>query len=205
MKRFKGSLTVEAALVFPMVIFAVIALIFIIIYLHDATCLKTIVNETAEKMKMDINKQVSLEGNILSPTKKLSNGLYWRFNKENHIYIEQKVSKYIKKEVEEQLILNEHDNVVISTSINNDIIKQTLVIEVKKNVSTSIGIINQMLNNDDIGLNISVKSTIDLTESVEVIRMINFLNDTSDSIVGLKDLRKELYDKVDNVKRFFEY
>jgi hypothetical protein len=62
--RLKGSMTVEAAMVFPIVIIILIGIISYGVYIHDKVCLQTIANRTVQKYSMKNIKEKQIENDV---------------------------------------------------------------------------------------------------------------------------------------------
>jgi hypothetical protein len=199
--KINGSLTVEASLVFPIVFFAVISLFYISIYLHDVTCLKSIVDETASRYELALSNKIDFEtGNNISNNSRLNRGLYWRLNDNNEY--NSKVERYIAKQVKDKLILD-YDSIITNSYITNSIGKKSIDIKVTKSFHTPINIINKLLSMDKDELTMTVRCKAVINDQEEFVRNINLLDDISDCVVPLNKAKHEYENKVKKILDYF--
>ncbi|GMQ58497.1 hypothetical protein AN1V17_28920 [Vallitalea sediminicola] len=187
--KLKGSLTVEASLVFPIVFFAVLCLIYIGIYLHDVTCMKAIVNETANRYELAYSNKIDFDtGKALSNDGRLNRGLYWRLTDDNSLG--QNVKKYITNQIERHLILKD-DNINIHTKVTNTILKKKITITVNKDFNTPINLINKILSINERQLTMCVSSKVVIKDQAELIRNVDLLDDISDYIPSISKAKNK--------------
>lgn len=199
--KWRGSLTVEASLIFPIVFFAIVSLLYMSIYLHDSTVLKAITNEAAERFQLAYANRVDIQsGHVLTPKERLSKGLYWRWAKQGGY--EDDVSAFIMKEAQRRLLLKD-DQLHMTTDIKNYILKQHLTIEVRKKFSTPLDPVNQLLGIST-GINMVVQSKTSMRDPAEVIRNMDYLDDLSDYLGPVKAAKEKYREKVKDIIGFFE-
>lgn len=198
----QGSLTVEASLIFPIVFFAIVSLLYISIYLHDTTALKAITNEATERFQLAYANKVDIEtGHVLTPRERLSKGLYWRWTKQRGY--EAGVKAFIMKEAEARLFLKD-GQLDIETGIENYIIKQNLIIEVKKNFRTPLDPVNKLLGIGNGGKDMVIYTQTSMKDPAEVIRNMDYLDDLSDYLGPVKTAKEKYREKINDIIGFFE-
>lgn len=200
-KRLIGSLTVEASLIFPIVLFVVISLLYIGIYLHDVTCMKNIVNEATQRYELAYSNKIDINtGEVLSNNKRLSRGLYWRFS--NYNDHDKYVKEFIRNKIKDNLIMKD-DNIIISTKIIHNNIMKSVNITVKKDFTTFIAPVNNILSLNGKGLTMAVSSKAIVKDQVELIRNIDMLDNISDDIPILRNSKENYKKKIRDIIDFF--
>ncbi|MCT4688727.1 TadE family protein [Vallitalea sp.] len=199
--KLGGSLTVEAALVFPIVFFGVISLIYIGIYLHDVTCMKAIVNETADRYELAYVGKIDFDtGKVLSNDSRLNRGLYWRFKSGN--ILRDNVKTYVTKQMKNQLILKD-DKINVGIKVTNSVLRKKVTITVNKDFNTPINVINKILSINNRQLTMCVNSKVVINDQAELIRNVDLLDDISDYIPSINKAKMIYKDKVNKIVDFF--
>lgn len=120
-KSCKGALTVEYALIFPIVIFCVLILIYIGFVLYQQALLQSVVSENVQNCAFlwgyDLDK-LKLQEGITSKESYLSEGLYWHIfsgadNKKTLL------QEKIKNEIKKRSILKPSDDVDVEVIFHN--------------------------------------------------------------------------------------
>ncbi|MCT4596426.1 MAG: pilus assembly protein [Vallitalea sp.] len=201
-KRLIGSLTVEASLIFPIVLFVVISLLYIGIYLHDVTCMKAIVNEATQRYELAYSNKIDINtGEVLSNNKRLSRGLYWRFS--NYNDHDKYVKEFIRNKIKDNLIMKD-DNIIISTKIIHNNIMKSVNITVEKDFTTFIAPVNNILSLNGKNLTMAVSSKAIVKDQVELIRNIDMLDNISDDIPILRNSKENYKKKIRDIIDFFQ-
>ncbi len=182
MKPVKGSFTVEAALIIPVVSFVIITLLYIIIFLHDRTCLQAIVNQAVNKTALECIHQVTINGHQPVPyhTKK-NKGLYWRL-RGKYYYNEADISIYIYKEIKKQLVMKELRDISITCKLKRSLLGSYVHLTVVKDAKTALKPINQLMKSPNFPLKLCVDSKAYIHEPTEVIRNAHLLTQLLDEL-----------------------
>lgn len=200
-KKFKGSLTVEASLVFPIVLFVVISLLYIGIYLHDVTCMKAIVNEATQRYELAYSNKIDINtGEVLSNNDRLNKGLYWRLLTHNNC--DKYIKDFIRNKIKDNLIMKD-DNIIINTKIIHNNIIKSVNIHVKKDFTTFIAPINSLLSLNGKILTMAVSSKAIVKDQAELIRNIDMLDNISDGIPALRNSKEKYEKKISDIMNFF--
>lgn len=200
--RLRGSLTVEAALIFPIVIFAVMCIIYIGIYLHDVTSLEVIVNETSDRYQLAYAKKIDFDtGKALSDESRLDKGLYWRltYNKS----LNNNAQSYIKNQVKKRLIMN-NEEIKTNIKLDNYILKKYITITVDKDFDLPVILINNLLKLRDANLHMCVDSRVFINDPCELIRNVNLIDDMTDYVPAINKIKDKYEEKVNDIVEFFE-
>ncbi|GKX30940.1 hypothetical protein SH1V18_34200 [Vallitalea longa] len=199
--KLEGSLTVEAALIFPIIFFTVICIIYIGIYLYDVTSLEAIVNETSGRYQLAYTKKIDFDtGKALSSESRIDEGIYWRLAYDRSL--NDNAEAYIKKQIKERLIMNEED-IYTAIKLKNYVLKKYITITVEKDFNTPFVIINNLLRINDSGLNMCVNSKVLVNEPCELIRNIDMIDDMTDYVPAISNVKDKYDDKVNDIIEFF--
>ncbi len=91
--KSRGSILVEAALIFPVIILVIVAMIYILVYMYHQTCLQSVINMVSER------KGYYLAGSILTEDLVPENRLYYYFYRNSDLIenIEPCLKNYYQK------------------------------------------------------------------------------------------------------------
>ncbi len=114
--RVRGSYTIEAALIFPLVLFIIISLIYLGFYLHDCGKVQAILDECQVKGKGLVTREVDLYSNLQSYSNYLDRGILYPIDN-NFKYKESQISNYIYKTTRDKLFISNVSNVEAQVSL----------------------------------------------------------------------------------------
>lgn len=205
----KGSLVVEAALVFPIVFLAVIAVIYICMLMYQRTYIQTLANLAADRGAATWNNFT--RDTTLGRTDKVNldaSGLYWRLFDFNKTTKEHNLKDYIEKRLGAYSILGSDKQV--SIQVVDYIAYKKLVISINDSYRIPVGSVLKIFGLGD-RYTISVKSEAVINEPVEFIRNTDFVLDMErefeDKYPGygrlvhkIRDTMSSLKDKIVNSK-----
>lgn len=196
----KGRITVEAALIFPIILFSIVAVIFICLCMYQSSYLQSIADGVACEGAAywdDLSKLKQLKVGKC-PKMSFSQDLYWQ------IYDSKKNEKIdILTEIANQKLKN--GSLLKGESVSNDDSTQKVFIEYKNDIISRkievtirdsykfplIGTVN--LFGKDFKVEIIKKSIATIDDNAQVIRDVDFMLDVT------KQLKSS-----DKVKQFFE-
>lgn len=118
--RVKGNYTVEAALLFPLVIFVIIGIIYLGFYLHDLGKVQAIVDESQIRSKGLVRSEVNINTGILSYSNYLDRTIFYPIDN-NLKAKENQIKNYIKTKSKKQLFISKISiiNVELTPSKSN--------------------------------------------------------------------------------------
>lgn len=218
-----GSMTVEASLIFPIIVLAIVAVIYICILLYQQAYLQSIANHVAErgaacwsnisKMEIDTNGYRLKTGKLKDSKELLKADLYWS-DKEEKIkrlkrYTIDKVTKnnILDSEITEiniNDIVNSKDKVDIW--IKDYIVYKELNVVIKDSYKIPLGDILRCFGFDN-RYDINVNSRAVINDPMEFIRNTDFIIHTLDEYEATSEILnkyKSTLDKIkENINRFF--
>lgn len=206
-KKLQGSLTIEASIIMPIVIFIIITMIYFIFYLHDQAYLKTVANNMSLKAsKTILYKGRSIEdGNIDYETaisKHKVSDIYWRFiNSHNDTNT---IVNYGKKTIFSTQNNNvfgiKEKDIEISASVTGNILKKKVKINIKAPFHIPFLFFNLYLNwGKPIIIKVSSKAVI--IEPTELIRNMDMITNTAENIKILEKPIKKYYEIIEKIKK----
>ncbi len=181
----KGSITVEAAFVMPIVIFTIIALILLSFYLHDTCRVQGIVDKTLNKAGMCVKHEADIaSGDIFYEKMKDRGVFYLIFGTTEHE--KEQIEEYLVKELSEGLFLSQIKAITVDAGKT----KLTIAVDIDTNITlpffTSLFMQNKYTK---------IKGEYPVHDPAETIRRTEVILDTGSSIKGVDKL-KEKFEKI---------
>lgn len=177
--KLKGSFTVEASFVFPLILFVLITLLFIALYMHEITCLQAIAH------RVSACAQVVLEDT----------------NKEN---CQQVISEEVERLAKRDLILKQ-GRVKVVCQITQGLVSSHLDLNIQKEFMTPFKAVNQLMNSSrKSSLQMEVRSSTQLIDPTHIIRGIDFIDDVSSEITVTKKLKEKYSDIIDQLETIID-
>ncbi|MDI3477149.1 MAG: hypothetical protein PWQ59_674 [Thermoanaerobacterium sp.] len=172
----KGSLSVEASLVFPIVIFVMIAVIYICLLLYQNVLLQVVVDKAVERAAANMNEMKIVKsldtGEIHSEDLKYLE-LYRRFF---HTVQEEVIKKYAQEELRKYNLLDTYSPEEIKVKEVNYIIYKKLTVEIRAKYKIPVDNIKKMLGIDE-GYTVKIMSSSSDKDPAELIRNTDFIMD----------------------------
>lgn len=180
-KEERGSLTVEAAFVFPIVFFVLLAVIYMCFYQVDKNSAGTIVHQAAEEQAICMKEQIEL-GKKKEKTQWAEHNLFY-FLKDST-----SVQKKTKEQVEEQLLEQLMMGTVENVSVEADYTKVT----VSATVSMNIGIsrIKEFFTGTPLQYQTSI--TVPVHNPSEFARIYDAMGEMLDNVKGFEKVKEKL-------------
>jgi len=169
-KSNKGSLTVEASLVFPIVMLAIAMVIFITFLMYQDTYTETSVNLVVER-SVPVRENLSVEiatGRISAAN--LEKSLFFMPLSEDK---KKEIDTYLREKLNVFNILTPQSREIIITSDNN-LIYQTLEIEVTENYSLPAGRIFGLIGLNE-GISRTAQAQVTIIEPEEMVRNVDLI------------------------------
>lgn len=190
LKSKKGSMTVEASLIFPIIFLAVIALIYITVFLYEQAYVKSIADRAAQRgAAIWKNPKSDMYLSLVELDDFKENDPYWRLVDLNKDTKEDKIEAYIEGSLSQYSILQSRDkkgamnttDIEVSAKVKNYIVYKKLTVNVKKNFKLPIGNALSIFGIDNT-VEISAKSEALINEPAEFIRSTDLAIDVGKRI-----------------------
>lgn len=212
----KGSTTIEAALIFPIIFLSIIALIFVCIFLYEQAYMKSLADRAAERgAAIWKNPQSDMTISLVKLEHFKDNDPYWRIYDTNKSKKEEKIEQYLKKSLSQYSILQSRDkdapmnttDIEFSANLKNYIVYKKLVVTVKKKFKLPIGNILNVFGIDNT-ITIYAESETVINEPAEFIRNADFAIDMGkriDALTGnnIEKIRDKVTSFLDGIKQKF--
>lgn len=114
-KKVKGSITVEAVFIFPIILFIILAFIYFTFYLHDKTVTNAVMNEANERLNQSVKQPTDYKSGVIYYDKMTSRSLLCRYNGDYSVEIEA-AKKYIKDQLGKKLMIGRVKKVEVTKS-----------------------------------------------------------------------------------------
>ena len=189
-KSPRGSLTVEAACIIPIILFTIFALIYLSFYLHDICRIQGILNRTLNKTSLIAKHDSCLStGEIYYETIN-QRGVFYHFINNNKDE-EELIRSYLQQELSKGLFLVEVSNI--------QVIKDLFFINASVSIETSISIpyIRKLFTSYS-SREIVGKSLIH--NPPEFIRLAEVIMDTGQEIKGVEELKEKFIEVINKVR-----
>jgi len=180
--RERGNITVEAALVMPVVVFVLFALMYLSFYLHDRCIVQSAVDQTLHRAALTLKHEADFStGEIY----------YKEINSRGVFYLpfgstkaeEDNIRKFLQKELEDGLFLAKISGVHV------DVGKFNITISVEADISITMpGVTNIWEPNNYM----TVKGKSQIHNPAETIRLSEVILDTGTKIKGVEALKEKL-------------
>lgn len=115
-RRVKGSLTLEAALVFPIILLIVFSIIYLGFYMHDKVKLEGVIDNGLMLGRNLVKYEIDMVTNKQNITKYLMNNRV--INENDNLYKEGIINEYLQKELEKGFFLA--DTTKVDTKISGN-------------------------------------------------------------------------------------
>jgi len=194
----KGSVTVEAAVVIPVVLLSIMAVIYIVLIMYQKTYMQAIADDAASRGAAAWGKSFgSLETVKVEKESLGDRGLYWRIYDAEEASRQQAVAEYMDKKFGRYGMLREI-NRQSKVELKDNTVCKKLVVSMESSYRLPIGEFLDMFGIDD-HYTIKVKSEAVVNEPVEFIRNVDFIIDMERKLERRYPALKNLGDKTREV------
>jgi len=189
-KYFKGSITVEAAFVMPIVIFTIFALIYLAFYLHDMCRIQGIVDMTLHKVGITVKHEANIVTGDISYEDISERGVFYLIlgNTEEE---ENQIQQYLQQGLSKGLFLTKISSVYV------DLGKFKLTAKVEAETKVSLPGVKYLF---DPLFSRKITGEYPVHNPVESIRRAEVILDTGSKIKGMEELKDKLEGVFDFVK-----
>jgi len=209
LRNSKGSTTIEAALIVPIIFLSIIALIYISVFLYEQAYVKSLADRAAERgTAIWKNPKSDMYLSLVKLKDFEDNDPYWRLGDTNETKKEKKIEEYIRKNLGDYSILQTSDkkgpmnttDIKFSAKLKNYIVYKKLVVTVKKKFKNPIGDLLSIFGMDTTVV-ISAESEALVNEPAEFIRSTDFTIDMGKRIdAATGNNLEKIMDKVNSFR-----
>jgi len=200
----RGSITVEAAIVIPVVILSIVAIIYIVLIMYQKAFMQAVVDDAASKGATAWDRSFnSLETIKVEKENLGSRGLYWRIYDSEKASRQHVVEEYMNRKYERYGILREIDR-QSRVELEDFLIYKKLTVSLESSFRIPVGGLLDMFGIDS-QYTIKVRSEAVVNEPVEFIRNTDFILDMERKLErrypDLKNLVDETRGVMDKIKK----
>ncbi len=178
----RASITVEAAYVMPIVIFAVFAVIYLAFYLHDYCILQGAVDRTVRKADFYSNQVSDMEMGEIYYEAINSRGVFYPIFGDSSD-MEGQMRRVLKQGLEGRLFLYD----VVSTHAEADQYKIELILSAKRKIN--LPIFGKVFRSFEA---VSITGGCSIHRPAETVRFMEVIMDTASEIKGVSELKEKL-------------
>lgn len=178
-----ASFTVEASLVFSIIFLILMCVINSSIYLHDRVSMQSIANQSINHLTLILNKGTYYDLRI-------DGGLY--IEDIDNVAVSNDLQNYITSLAKNKLIIGNIDALEIACDIDNKV--------VYKQVNLTIELANQYILMPGIPVNFKVSTSSRIYNAEKLIRAMDFIDDMSSEIVGVKQVKEQYYNLLNKIE-----
>jgi hypothetical protein len=182
--RKSGSITVEAAFIMPILVFAISALIYLAFYLHDVSMIQAVLDKTLHKEGVSVKHDADIITGEISYEDINNRGVFYLIFGDTSGE-ERELQDYLQQELSQSLFLTR------ITVINTEVRKFDLNISIEAETIIAIPFFQNLFNQYSKTL---IKGDYPVHDPAETIRRIEVILDTGSSIKGVDELKEKLED-----------
>ncbi|HOQ01203.1 MAG TPA: pilus assembly protein [Acetivibrio clariflavus] len=207
LKSKRGSTTVEAALIFPIVFLSIITLVYITIFLYEQAYLKSLADRAVERgAAIWKNPESDMYISLVKLEHFKDNDLYWKVFDYKEESKKKKVENYIGNSLKQYSIFQSGDkknpknnvDIQFDVEVKNYLVYKKLTVTVKKNIKLPVGNILNIFGLENT-VSIQAKSEALINDPAEFIRNTDFAIDLVKRIDNLTGNNLEkIIDKINN-------
>lgn len=194
LRKKRGSMTVEAAILMPVVIFSIMAAMYMAMLLYHRACLQSLADGAARRAAVLWRYPGwEIDGGIPGLVDLYRQGLYWRITDTEKTDKITKLKEYAQKEASCYGILK-GSGLCTEVLVENHIIYKKLVVIVEESFKIPVAGLFRTFGMGDFVL-LRVRAEAILEEPVELIRNTDFVLDLGRELEGKYPGLKDLGDK----------
>lgn len=170
----KGNITVEAAIIFPVIFFCIIAVMFAGIFLYQKVLLQSLANRSVERGAATWNNHHrEISSGRFDVDKLADGGLYWRIIDFNKGKKEENLNNYIKDRMNTYSILK-GTHQIAKIDLKNYIVYRKLFVTVEGRYKNPAASIMKIFGYDEY-ITVSVTTQSIINDPVEFVRNTDFI------------------------------
>lgn len=180
--KFRGSVTVEAVFVMPIVIFSIFTMIYLAFYLHDRNRIQGMLDQTLYKASTYLKHEADLASGEVSYQNIGDRGVFYLLggNTEEN---EREIQKYLQQELSYGLFITHISEVKIEVGE----FKVTALVEADSTVTLLV--VKKLF---DPLSHSEMKGEVEIHNPSETIRRLEVILDTGEKIKGVSELKEKL-------------
>ncbi|WP_313133950.1 TadE family protein [Anaerocolumna sp.] len=187
----KGSYTVEAALILPMILFIIAGLLYLGFYLHDKVKIQSVINDISTKGRELIQYEADLKTGLIDYDHYQSRFfLYPYFS--DFVEKENNINTYLAEELNRGLFIAKVDSVAVSVTFNR------IRISVNGHMDIPFIEVKQLFTNS--GLTFSDNNTMEIHNTEEFIRVLDVFSGVADKVKFIDDILQNLQKLIGSIK-----
>lgn len=171
-KRVKGSYTVEAALIFPFILYIIIALIYLGFYLHDYGKVQAIIHEGQIRGKGLVINEVDMDTGVLSYDDYLNRTVFYPVDNDFDNK-EEKIKNFIYSNGHDKLLISQINNIKVEVKASY------ITIRVNMNMNFPFNSLEKLFCENE---NIVIESKEKNTQATDFIRGFQVSADVGEKI-----------------------
>lgn len=187
----KGSYTVEAALILPIILYIIIGLLYLGFYLHDKVKIQSAINDTSTRGRELIQYEADLETGLIdydySQNRSLLYSYFTDFTEKEY-----KINTYLVEQLNRGLFITKVDSVVLSASSNK------IHVLVNGHMNIPFREVKQFFT--DKGLTFSNENTMEIHNTVEFIRIFDVFSGVAEKVKFIDEILQKLQKLIGSFK-----
>lgn len=202
----RGSMTIELAIIFPLVIMVMLVMIYIVLLYYQYTAIHALSNQaimnsglSLGKLKNGKNTEALIDEGKFNSSE-INSPLYWRIALwDNQQSQKEAIEGYMLNKLGKYQILSPKE-VKIEVEIKNYLLYQKIILVVKARYEPPVPFISTILADSE-GFHIRTRSETIVKDPTEVIRNIDFAEDLLSEYEITSDLKDRYFDLIHGMKK----
>ncbi|HKL80100.1 MAG TPA: TadE family protein [Mobilitalea sp.] len=181
-KKIKGSFTVEATLLMPIVLFVIISLIYLSFYLHDKSRIEGTVDKALLKASMTLKHEADIETGAVNYEGINNRGVFYLLMGSTNA-MEKDIQTFLEQELSGGLLSTEITKVIVTAG------KLKVSIDVEGEFEIPIKGVRDYFNPNP---KLVIKVNCPIHNPAEILRISEVILDTGKKIKGMEALKEKL-------------
>lgn len=190
-KEVKGSFTVEAAFIFPSVLFIIIALIYMGFYMHDKAKINSDINETLLKGKNLVLYEADINTGLIDYDAYLNRGILYSLEGNMEDY-KTEISDYINKSLDNGLFIASINQVEVNVTYSS--------LSVEINASMKFPFLEIKKYFTGTGTQIILDRSLEVNSTPEFIRIFDVFSGVVDKMPLIDETLQKLQEILGKIK-----